>query len=441
MARFDFSQVAHWLSAEGPSVLISGFQHDSSLVRPGDLFFAIKGEKVDGHQFLEEAAKKGAVGAVVSKRYFGERFGLPCIAVDDVLKALQELARIVHGKRSTRVVAVTGSVGKTTTKEFLATLLEGAFRVAKTPGNANSQIGVALSLLNAEGDEEIFVVEMGMSQPGEIKRLVEIAPPEVALITKIALSHAEFFSDGLEGIARAKAEIFSHPQMRLGIASGQAMQYSAVKGSNCNKWTYSDSGETDFVLVKEGELFCVKERGESSPLFSLPFTATHLCENFLAAAVAARAFGMQWDQIFAQTEKLKVFKRRFERVDRNGIVFINDSYNANPASMRAALGNMPAPVNGGKKIAVLGEMKELGVFSQSSHLEVGQIALKEVDHLICLGEECLPMVELFQEHLRPVEFYQEITDVKRRVKELAQLGDVVLLKGSNSKRLWEVLEE
>lgn len=216
MAQLDFAQVIQWLNLDVKvSGRVLGFRQDSRDVQPGELFFAMKGEKVDGHEYLEQIASQGAIGAFVSKEYRGPNYGLQLVAVDNVLDSLQSLAKIVHAQRSARVVGVTGSVGKTTTKEFIATLLEGKFRVGKTPGNANSQVSVPLSILNATGDEEVFVVEMGMSNPREIHRLVSIAPPEVAIITKIALAHAVFFTDGLEGIAAAKAEILSIPQRAL----------------------------------------------------------------------------------------------------------------------------------------------------------------------------------------------------------------------------------
>lgn len=448
MAEFDFAQIVRWL---GNSVLVAGpttgkvhgFKQDSREVFPGDLFFALKGEKVDGHDFLKEVAAKGATGAIVSKDYPGEGFGLKLIAVENVIESLQKLAKVVHLKRSVRVVGVTGSVGKTTTKEFIATILENKFRVRKTPGNANSQVGVPLSILNSEGNEEIFVMEMGMSLPHEIEKLIDIAPPEVCMITKIALSHAAFFPQGLEGIAAAKAEILSHPRTCLGILNHQVAQFSAVQKSPCLKMTYgleAEADQSDFVLCREGQNFYAKEVGGRTSTFSLPFAASHLCENFIGAASVARALGMQWSEIIPQAQKLTVYTRRFEKVERDGVVFINDSYNANLTSMKAALSNLPLPRTGKKRIAVLGAMKELGMYTEQSHYEVAEIALSHIDYLLCLGEECAPMVTLFEKEGRCVEHFLEFDSIKKRIFELAEEGDVVLLKGSNSKKLWQILE-
>lgn len=442
MAEFDFTQIAGWLgSSTTVSGRVRGFRQDSREVVPGDLFFAIKGERVDGHQYLQEIASKGAIGAVVSSTYKGEDFGLSLLPVEDVLAALHKLAKTVHALRNTRIVGVTGSVGKTTVKEFIATLLSGKYRVNKTPGNANSQVGVPLSILNSSGDEEVFVLEMGMTSRHEIERLVAIAPPEVAIITKVAFAHAVFFPDGLEGIAAAKAEIFSHPFTRLGILNHQVAQFSSANTGTCSKTTFAFGAEdSDFLLCKEGEDYYAKEKGERTPIFPLPFAASHLLENFIAAAAVARAMGMEWSEIILQAQKLTVFKRRFEKVEHQGIIFINDSYNANAASMRAALLNLPLPMKGGKKIAVLGSMKELGSLTESSHREIAELALGHVDHLLCLGEECLTMIPIFNQAGRPAEYFDTMEGIKRRVFELAKKGDVVLLKGSNSKKMWLVLE-
>ncbi len=408
--------------------LRGGVGIDSRKVAPGQLFFALKGERADAHDFLEEVASKGAAAAVVSEGYQGGDFGLKLLRVPDVLGSLQGLAKEVLAKRGTRVVGVTGSVGKTTTKEFIATILGGRYRVAKSPGNSNSQVGVPLSILNASGSEEILVLEMGMSGSGEIAKLVQIAPPEVALITKIGLAHSEFFPTGLEGIRNAKAEIFSNPLTRVGIApkeSGIVDKKSFALGDISAD--YSLCGDRIF------------EDGKEVYGVHLPFTASHLRENFLGAAAVARNMGMSWEEISERTQLLKVFPMRFERQERGGITYINDAYNANPLSMRAALMNLPKPREGGRTIAVLGEMKELGPFSKPSHQEIGKLALLVADHLVCLGKECEPMVELFQHAGKPVDHFLEIEELRNHLVTVIKEGDVVLLKGSNSNGLWRLL--
>jgi UDP-N-acetylmuramoyl-tripeptide--D-alanyl-D-alanine ligase len=441
MTQWDFAEIGRWLGSDVKLTgKVRGFRQNSREVLPGELFFALKGEKVDGHAYLKEVAARGAIGAVVSQEYRGESFGLPLVRVEDGLQSLQQLAKTVHSMRKMRVVAVTGSVGKTTTKEFIATLLEGRFQVGKTPGNANSQVGLPLSLLNLRGDEEVVVLEMGMSALHEIEKLVAIAPPEVAVITKIALAHAAFFPNGLEGIAAAKAEILSHPRMRLGVINHQAMQFEGMARRGCAKVVYGWEEGGDFVLCREGVGYYIREREERSPVFALPFSADHLLENVLGAACVARAMGMQWCEILPRMKGLAVSKHRFERVEREGVVFIDDSYNANPTSMKTALMHLPAPSRGGKRIAVLGAMKELGEHTEEAHRSIAEIALKHIDHLLCLGEECKVMVEVFERAKRPVEYAETAEAIKQRLLVIAEAGDVVLIKGANSKALWRVLE-
>jgi UDP-N-acetylmuramoyl-tripeptide--D-alanyl-D-alanine ligase len=440
MPEFDFAQIAQWLNCqERPSGKVRGFKQDSRDVLPGDLFFALKGEKVDGHCYLQEVASKGAIGAVVNTDYSGEHFGLTLLAVPDVMAGLHTLAKTVHALRNVRVVGVTGSVGKTTVKEFIATLLAGKYRVNKTPGNANSQVGVPLSILNSSGEEEIFVLEMGMTGRHEIEKLVNIAPPEVAVITKLALAHALFFPDGLKGIAAAKGEIFSHPHTRHRILSRETAQYFAPDPSFSTFG--SEAEEVDLALCHTAEGYHIREKTERTPSFALPFTASHLSENFTAAFAVARAMEMHSSEILPQIPHLKVFKRRFEKVEHRGIVFLNDSYNANAVSMRAALLNLPKPIPGGKRVAVLGAMKELGPFTEDCHREVAEVALSSIDHLLCLGEECLTMVDIFKKAGKPAEYFEALEPLKCRVFELAAAGDVVLLKGSNSKKMWLILED
>lgn len=428
--------IAEILGCEVSDADVTGFAIDSRKVAKGDLFFALKGEKYDGHGFLKEVAAKGAVAAVVEKSYGGPTGGLPLIQVNGVVGALQKIAKSVQEKRRAKVVAVTGSVGKTTTKEFIATLLEKKYRVAKTPGNANSQVGLPLALLNGVGDEDVLVVEMGMSLPGEITKLVETVPPDIAIVTKIGHAHIEFFSDGQEGIAKAKAEIFSHPQTKVCIASVQAIGFEAIKKKANISFGMGDL-DADYLL-KEG--WIIEERGKETALFSLPFEESHFCEDFMGAAAVARQMGVEWGEIFEQVKKLKAVTLRFEKFERAGVVFVNDCYNANPESMKAALDNLPKPRMGGKAMAVFGEMTELGKHGERKHRELAECALKKIDHMLCYGKGCLPMLDVFAGQKRPAEFFGDLEKLKAVLFDLAKPGDVVLIKGSNVNKLWQLLE-
>ncbi len=418
---------------------ISGFAVDSRKVVPQGLFFAMKGEKVDGHDFLEEARDKGAIAAVVSKGFERKVEGLELIVVQDVLESLKKLARVKAAEENTRCIAITGSVGKTTTKEFLVTLLEGSFVLGKTPGNENSQVGLPLSILH-EKKSDLFIAEMGMSQKGEIASLVSILPPEIAIVTQIALSHSLYFPGGLEEVAEAKAEIFSESATRKAFLHTQVSRFRPFKERLSSSFLYGEGGDAFIVPVKEGT-YKIFLRGEETGEFSLPFTATHLVDNFLGAALAAKDLGMSWDEIFARAKLLKPYKMRFERVEKEGTVYINDSYNANPTSMKAALKNIPSPKPGGRVIAALGHMGELGHFSEDSHREVGRVASLHADLLYCIGEHTDLMADEFVSSGKKAFRFSCFEEFKTALREGVRQEDVVLIKASNSLKLWRVLED
>lgn len=438
---YTCKEIADYLGILSSSLApILGFRQDSRLVQEGDLFFALPGNRVDGHVFLGEIAKKGAVAAVVSKQYKGPSYGLSLLAVEDVMSSLHLLAHDLFSQRNTRVIGVTGSVGKTTVKEFIATLLSAKFRVAKTPGNANSRVGVPLALLNGDTEAELFVVEMGMNQKGQIAKLASIAPPEIAMITNVGLAHSVNFPEGLEAIAAAKAEILSNSKTRLAILGPDTLEFLAIKDSLLPKKKYGLTKGLDLYLEARKEKFCLIENASCSSFFPLPFQAKHLWENFCGAALVAREFGLCWEKIIEQAQQLKTTSHRFNIIEKKGIVFVDDSYNANLFSMRAAFKSLPKPTSKGKTIAVIGDMKELGRFTITSHLEVAKQALEVTDVLLCLGKDCLPMVELFMKNKRRVYLYSDFQDLYKAVYALAKQGDVILIKGANSHQLWRLLD-
>ncbi len=425
----------------GMDAQVSGYQIDSRNLRAGDLFFALRGEKVDGHAFLRDAADRGAAGAVVEKGC-PPLTGLPLLEVDDPLQALHKLARLGIERRPARILGITGSVGKTTAKEFAATLLEKKFPLYKSPGSFNAQRTFPLNLLNRSGEEELLVLEMGMSLPGEIERLVSIAAPDIALITKIALSHVANFPDGIEGIARAKAEIASNPKTRTVIVDLEFLGYAAAKTIGAEKITFSTSDRTaDYYLSQVEGQYRIDERGVRAHQFDLPFHETHFLHDFTAALAAARQMGMSWEEIEQQIPKLAPPKMRFEQLECNGMRLINDAYNANPASMRAALENLPQPKEGGKKIAVFGSMqKELGSFSKEAHEEIGRLAQKHVDVLLSVGKEARGLNEAFSEAKKPCEHFETKEALLERLHEMARPGDIVLIKGARAMQMEQVVE-
>lgn len=421
---------------------VIGYQIDSRFIEPGDLFFALKGEKTDGHFFLNEAKQKGAVAAVVAKSYQGPDYGLALIQVDDVVISLQELARQFISFQAPKIVGVTGSVGKTTVKDFIATLLEEKYRVYKSFASYNTKLTFPLSLLNRKGDEEVIVLEMGMSEPGDIRRLVQIAPPDISVLTKVGLAHAAHFPAGISDIAKEKAEIFSSPKLKTALFYHGFYEFSElVSAITAEKLSFSlqDQVADYFLSFSEGK-YLLDERGVRVHQFELPFSQTHILHNFLAAVSVARSLKMDWDEIRLAVSRLELPKMRFESFEKQGITFINDAYNANPESMKAALSNLPQPSGSGKRIAVLGTMKELGSFSKASHEEIGLFAQGYVDHLLVLGQEAAPLCEAFLEVKKPAELFTNHPSLVKRLSQLMSPGDVVLIKGSRSMQMETLLD-
>lgn len=422
---------------------VDGYAVDSRLLQPLQLFFALPGQKVDGHDYLETVAAAGALGAVVSRSYQGPNFGLPLIAVDDVLAFLQSLARDLLAQKRPLIVGVTGSVGKTTTKDFLRVLLSQHYQVAATPGNHNSQIGIPLAILNhTDGSEEVLVLEMGMSQAGEIAKLVEIAPPDVALITSVALVHAGNF-DSIEAIARAKGEIFTSPHTTLGLLPSEVAGFDELNAlGTCRKRTYSTvATDADDRLVEDSGGLYVLTAGQRHRLDGWSVPGLHNRHNLLAAIAVARALKLGWEQIAAAIPLLNLPDKRMQMVESRGVLFANDSYNAPPPGVKAALASLPQPAQGGRRIAVLGTMPELGKFSEGCHREIGEYALARVDQMFCLGEECQPIYQTWVNAGRTVDWFLERDRLVEALRKALRPGDVVLIKGANSKQMWKILDE
>ena len=420
--------------------IVKGVAVDTRLTRPGDLFFALPGDRVDGHTFLEQAAKSGAAGAVVKTGYQEESFGLALIHVDDVLEALQNLAKNILQRSHARIVAVTGSLGKTTTKGFIVSLLKNKYRVTASPGNSNSQIGLPLAIINEVTlEEDLIVLEMGMTLPGQISKLIQIAPPHIAVVTTVALVHACSF-DSIDDIARAKSEIFTHPATEIGIYHRDVDHQGVLSQSGvCEKLSFSTtSPEADFYMTSDA-IIGPSKIPEHFPPLAIP--GAHNKHNFLCAVAVAKCLGMSTEEIIAAQAQLELPERRLQFIEKCGALFINDAYNASELSIKAALNSLPEPKPGGKKIAVLGGIVELGKFSEACHRAVGEYALDRVDHLFCFGDDCLPIAERWLAVERRVVWGENRGEVVAALRKELQPGDVVLLKGSRAKEVWKVLDE
>jgi len=445
MEQRTLSAVAYSLEL-GPWFLERPFRlavTDSRSVNKGDLFFALSGAKTDGHAYLAEAAARGAAAAIVLENYRGPDYGLVLFKVPDVLAALQTLAKKRLGKWQPPIVAVTGSVGKTTTKEFIATLLSGRFVVGKAPGNANSQVGLAITILNLQGSEEVLVLEMGMTEAGNIAKLIEIAPPTLAVITKIGMAHSGNFANGIEGVAAAKAEILVHQRTKRAVIGADAWCFDVIRNTGaCVKSTAGCVPHpSDYALFQEENFSRICEKEGMSPKFQLPFNASHFLEDFSIAAAVARKMGLWWEEIIPQLPALQSIGSRFAHVEIEGTIFVNDAYNASPESLRAALDNLPAPKANGRRIAVLGGMAvDLGPDSDSLHAQVARYALGKADLFFCYGPGSLPMKEIFEAEGRLCRYTEDMDELRRCVFSFVRPGDVVLVKGANRYAMWKLLE-
>lgn len=431
------------VSIQDDSTLISGFAIDSRMVREGDLFFALDGDKVDGHQFIQHAKEKGARAAVVSRKYQNVNFGLLTIAVDNVLDSLQNLAKKMIERRKTKVVGITGSIGKTTTKEFTFDLLSGSYVVDKTPLSFNSQCTLPLTILNSNPLAEVLVLEMGMSEKGEMKKLVDIASPDIAVITQIALQHCHNFPEGLDEIAREKGEIFSNAKTSFGILHRDIPIFDELnrKGS-FKKWNFSCTNkDADYFLQpKEGGVrIFSKEEGFFD--FDLKLPALVHYHNFLVAFLVAKALNVPNEVIRERALLLKLPKMRFEFVEKKGITFINDAYNANPDAMKAALYELKRVKTFGRRIAILSEMTELGPFTEKSHREMGEISSRSADILFCLGNHAVFMEMVWRKERKLCFRFMNKESLLDALKVIAKEGDVILLKGARSWALEEILEK
>ncbi len=426
---------------------ITSIQVDSRNTTPGTLFFALKGAQTDGHEFLQDAVEKGAIGLVVSKDYEGPiPKNITVIKVLDGLSTLQKIAQVKLQLASPKIAAITGSVGKTTTKEFAKTLVGVEKKVFSPSGNMNSQIGLALAIVNGPvGDEEWYVLEMGMTHPGNILRLVDIAPPDIALVTSIHYVHSQNFSD-LSGIAKAKAEIFASQQTRVRILNRAANQFDLlVSTGSCPYKTYSlheGQNSTWHITRENGVIHCFEENKLVCKVPDPIFPALHVYDNLLAAISIAREAGISWQGISQGIQRVSLPKQRLEIASVKGVTFINDSYNASEPSMVAGLEVLheTAKKQNGRSVAILGQMRELGNFSEECHFRVGLKAAEMADYVFCLGEEAKPIYEVCQKAGVEVFWTTSFSELFSKCTEVIREGDTVLLKGSRSNQLWRVLE-
>ncbi len=419
--------------------LLTGAEVDSRRVREGDLFVALRGARCDGHVFVTDAL---AVAAAALVRYDAEFDSIPSdralIRVQDPLTAYWDLARHERTRRDWRVVAVTGSVGKTTTKDMLVALLEPVFAVGASEGNRNSTLGLPAEILSQPEDLDVFVAEAGMSRAGELDAIGSIIRPQVLLYTRIAPVHTEFFPD-FSGIVNAKAELLRHldPGGTLVINADDPHQRDFPKATTASVLRFGAAGTDGWISDLEdrgilGTRFRLHlPSGEA--MVDLGLAGRHQAENLLAAATAAGVFGIDVEGVAAVAPTLEpaAHRGRIHRLPM-GATLVDDSYNASPLAMRRLLEMLAkAP---GRRVAVLGEMYELGDGAIEAHREVGRVAAASCDFVVATGAkgaaELAGAVRAAGKEANAVRHVPDAEAATEMLKAVLRPGDIVLVKGS-----------
>ena len=412
-----------------------GIVIDSRQIEPGYIFVATKGERVDGHRFIPDVFAKGAL-AVICEVLPEEDMG-PCILVKDSFMALKQAAAFYRQQLDIRVVGITGSVGKTSTKEFIAAVLAEKYKVHKTAGNYNNEVGLPLTIFGIQEDDQIAVLEMGINTFGEMHRLSEVAKPDICVMTNIGQCHLENLIDR-DGILRAKSEIFDfmNPEGTV-IVNGDDDKLATIHevygkapvtfGMNKNNAIWADNIENRGLLGSRADI----HMGDALVHANIPLPGEHMIYNAMAAAAVGLQFDMTKEEIAAGISHVEAVAGRSHLIEAGDKVIIDDCYNANPVSMKAAIDLLAtAP---GRKVAILGDMFELGENEKAMHGEVGKYAAeKGIDLILCVGGLSASMYEEAVKNSGYAKHFEKREELEEVLGNLLQPGDTVLVKASHS---------
>ena len=449
MKELTLKQLAQWCDGsvvpEYEELCATGIESDSRVVKPGDLFVALPGERVDGHAFIPAAMAAGAAAALVTKA----ADGVPCIVVEDTLKAYGAIAAGYRRMMGVKVVGITGSVGKTTTKEMIASVLQKDFRTAKTEGNHNNNLGLPMTIMHMPDDTQLLVLEMGMNHFGEMEYLSKIARPDLAVITNIGTMHIEHLGSR-EGILQAKLEIMrGEAKDGVGILNGDEPLLWNVRGDGGHKKYYygienhaCDVIASDIQEMEDGMRFHVSGFHHEFELF-VPALGRHTVYNALAAATAALLLGVKPETIQNELSGFQNTGMRQKIYEKNGMTIIEDCYNAGPESTEAALGVLASIKTTGHRIAVLGDMLELGNRSSAEHYRIGRLVAQKADMLFTYGAHSVRTVTgAITGGMPPknTEHFDTHEDLARMLRMRAAEGDVILFKGSRGMKMERSLE-
>lgn len=427
------------------NMLINNIVTDSRMVKSGDLFIALEGEIHDGHDFILDTVKNGASAIIVSKPV-NTLQQVHVIHVDNTLKAMWQLAAYYRQKFLKPVIAVTGSVGKTSTKDMIAAVLSGKYNIHKSKGNFNNHIGMPLTVLGFENKHDAMVVEMGMRGFGEVRELTHIARPNIAVITNIGLSHIERL-ETQENILKAKLEIVEGLEGEgVLILNANDPLLSRVDRSIAKKVLYigvdTEADYTAYSIVDNGEegvSFKVNIEGKEVDVH-IPAVGRHNVFNALYGIACGALLGMSPEEILTGLKSYRPEGMRLNIIEKDGIKFINDCYNASPDSMRAALLVLKSIAQGSRCIAILGNMFELGEVAGAAHYGVGKMCGDlGIDFTAAIGENACDIAKGIGDSSK-FKIFDTHEEIVQYMKGILKKGDVVLIKGSRGMKMERILE-
>src|SRR6266852_385820 len=452
MNRLSIFQIAEFagasVSAGDGHISIDKISTDSRTLKRGELFVALRGENFDGHKFVAAAVKAGAAGVIVDLGWSGKvSESVAIIRVEDTLQAYQNLAANYRKSLPLRVLAITGSNGKTSTKDFAAAVLGRRFHVTKTEANFNNHVGLPRTMLEATSQDEVAVWEIGMNHPGEVAALAKLAAPDAAIITNIGIAHIEFMGsrDAIaiekgalaEAIGQQGSVILNADDpftKEIAARTRAKVIFAGITAGTIRAGEITQSSDGSDFTIHEGAHRCRAQ---------LPVPGLHMVQNAMLAVAAGRAFGLSLEEAAAGLASAPLTKARLQIKEINGVQFLDDSYNANPDSMKAALQTLVELDTDGKRIAVLGEMRELGEETQRGHEEVGEEAAAfGIDQLIGIGEMGAVISRAAEKAgLEKAAAVRSTNEAAEILADIAAPGDLVLIKGSRAARTELVIEE
>ncbi len=435
------------IKSQGTASTITKFCSDTRTIENGDFFISLTTEQNAGIKYIEEAFNKGAVGCITQLNIANDLIARYkdklIIQVKDIVKAIQNTAIYKRSLFNIPVIAITGSVGKTSTKDMIASVISQKYKTKKTQGNYNNHMGVPLTILEWDDSTEVAIVEMGMNHLGEISVLTNIAKPTIAVITNIGTAHIGILGSR-ENILKAKLEILEGLENdgKIIVNNDNDLLHN-FNTEKYNKITYGIDNESDYraedIKIEEKKSEFKINIKNKEYLVNVPVAGEHFIYNSLCAIATGLQLNIEMNLIINGIEEFKLTEKRNEIIETNGIKLLNDYYNASFDSMKASL-QVLSKINRSKKIAILGDMLELGDFSKELHIKVGQEAAKNnVDILITIGELSKDIAEgAKKEGLKEIYSFNNNNDCIEHLRKILSKGDVILLKASNRMNFGEI---